>query len=156
MFAGGGSERAWGGHTSRIQGIDIDAQIDGLLRPDAFSDLPDDAMHANGVNLARLDDLEAAVTVILVVRGAGERGADAGVDVAVVGEETFLAGVVEVGAVVDAGLFGRGTAEDLRPPCVAVVGLSNLIRLLPPCNGDSCEGSVGGEKLTGGCRNGSH
>lgn len=111
-------------------------------------------MHADGVDLARLDDLESAVAVILVVRGTGERGADASVDVAVVGEEAFLAGVVEVRAVVDAGLFGWGTAEDFRPPCVAVVGLSNLIRLLPPCNGDNCERSVGVEKLTGGCRSG--
>lgn len=117
-----------GGRTSRIQGVDIDAQIDGLLGPDAFSDLLDDAMSADGVDGAGLDNLEAAVAVVFVVGGAGEGGADAGVDVAVVGEETFLAGVVEVRAVVDAGLFRGGSAEDFRPPCVAVVGLSNLVR----------------------------
>ncbi len=94
-------------------------------------------MHADGVDGARLDDLEAAVAVVLVVGGAGERGADAGVDVAVVGEEAFLAGVVEVRAVVDAGLLGGG----------AVVGLSNLVRLLRTAYGDNCEWGLKGRNL---------
>jgi hypothetical protein len=41
------------------------------------------------------------------------------VDVGVVGEETFLCRVEEVGAVVDAGLLGGRTAEDLWLPGVA-------------------------------------
>ncbi len=104
-------------------------------------------MHADGVDGARLDDLEAAIAVVLVVGGAGEGGADAGVDVAVVGEEAFLAGVVEVGAVVDAGLLGGRAAEDFRLPCVAVVGLSNLARLLHTACGDNCEWGLKGRNL---------
>ena len=77
-------------------------------------------MRAEGVDVARLDAREAAVAVVVVVREAGEGGADAGVDVGVVGEEALLGGVVEVGAVVDGGLAGRGAAEDLGPPGVEV------------------------------------
>jgi hypothetical protein len=42
------------------------------------------------------------------------------VDVGVVCEQAFLRGVEEVGAVVDAGLFAGGAAEDLGAPGVAV------------------------------------
>ncbi len=45
-------------------------------------------------------------------------------DVGVVGEETLFVGVVEVGAVVDGRLFGRGAAEDFGPPSVAKHGQS--------------------------------
>lgn len=76
-------------------------------------------MHANRVNLACLDDLKATVTVILVITGSGKSCADPCVNVAVVGEESFERRVVEIGAVVDAGLFARSTAEDFRSPCIA-------------------------------------
>jgi hypothetical protein len=105
--------------TSRIQGIDIDAQVDGVLQPNPLPDLLDDSISADLVNLPRLDDLETAVAVVLVVRRAGKGGADTGVDVGVVFEEAFLRGVEEIGAVVDAGLFGGRTAEYFGAPCVA-------------------------------------
>jgi hypothetical protein len=41
------------------------------------------------------------------------------VDVGVVCEQAFLCGVEEVGAVVNSGLFGGCTAEDLGLPCIA-------------------------------------
>ena len=87
---------------------------------DALVDLLDDARGADLVDFARLDDLEAAVAVVFVVTESGERRADAGVDVGVVAHEAFLCGVVEVGAVVDAGLFGGGAAEDFGSPGVQV------------------------------------
>jgi hypothetical protein len=46
------------------------------------------------------------------------------VDVGVVGEEAFLCGVEEVGAVVDAGLLGGRTAEYLWLPGVAIYFVS--------------------------------
>lgn len=70
----------------RVQGIDIEGQVDGVGRADALDDLLDDALGADLVDLAGLDDLEAAVPVVLVVAGPAERGADARVDVGVVGE----------------------------------------------------------------------
>ena len=45
-------------------------------------------------------------------------------DVGVVGEETLFVGVVEVRAVVDGRLFGRGATEDFGPPGVAEKGQS--------------------------------
>jgi hypothetical protein len=105
--------------TSRIKSIDIDTQIHRLLRSDPVLDLLDDAISTDLVDLTCLDDLETAVAVVLIVRGAGERRADAGVDVGVVGQEAFLCGVEEIGAVVYAGLFGWGAAEDFGSPCVA-------------------------------------
>ena len=72
-------------HTSRIKRIDINTQIHRLLRPDSIPDLLDDACRADGVDLSRFRDLEAAVAVVFIVAEAGQGGADAGVDVAVVG-----------------------------------------------------------------------
>lgn len=70
---------------SRVQGIDIDGQIHGILCPDPVADGLDDALGADGVDFSGFDAREAAVAVVIVVRGAGEGGADAGVDVGVVG-----------------------------------------------------------------------
>lgn len=77
----------------------------------------DDALGTDLVDFAGLDDLKAAVAVVLVVAGPAQGRADAGVDVGVVGEQALLSGVVEVGAVVDGSYLGRGAAEDLGFPC---------------------------------------
>lgn len=45
-------------------------------------------------------------------------------DVGVVGEETFLRGVEEVGSVVDAGLLAGSTTEDLGLP-----GITKAVRI---------------------------
>ena len=117
-----GSRRTGRGdsHTSRIQGIDVDTQIHGFRSPDSILDLLDDARHADRIDLPCLDDLEAAVSVVVVVGQAGKGGADAGVDVGVVGQQAFFVGVVEVRAVVDGGLFRGRAAEDFGSPGVAV------------------------------------
>ena len=108
-----------GERTGRIQGVDVDAEVDGLLGPDALANLRDDARGADRVDLAGLDDLEAAVAVVLVVRGPGQRRADPGVDVGVVGEQAFLRRVEEVRAVVDGGLLRGRAAEDFGLPGIA-------------------------------------
>jgi hypothetical protein len=79
-------------------------------------------VHADCVDLAGLDDLEATVAVILVVAGARERRPNAGVDVTVICKKTFLRGMVEVRAVVDARLVRWGSAEDLGFPSVPNLG----------------------------------
>ena len=81
-----GVVRRGGKPTGRIQGIDIDAQIHGAFCADPLTDLGDDAIDPNLVDLARLHNLEAAVAVIVVVAEPGQGGPDAGVDVAVVGQ----------------------------------------------------------------------
>ena len=114
--------RSWRrGRTSRIQRIDVDAEIYWFLAH-SLADFLNDTFCADGVDFSRFDDFEAAIAVVVVVAHAGKGGADAGVDVGVVGEETFGVGVVEVGAVVDGGLLCRGAAEDTGTPCVAVKG----------------------------------
>ena len=105
--------------TSRIKSVNVDTQIHGLLRAYPVLDLLDNAIDANLVDFACLDNLKAAVAVVFVVGRARQRGPDAGVDVGVVGEQAFLCGVEEVGAVVYAGLFRGGAAEDFGTPCVA-------------------------------------
>ena len=90
-----------GALTGRIESIDIDTEIDGFRRADSVSDFLDDARRPDRVDFAGLDDFETAVAVVVVVAEAGEGGADAGVNVGVVGEETFFVGVVEVCPVVD-------------------------------------------------------
>lgn len=104
------------GLTSRVERVDVQAQVHGISGTHALADLLDDAVRPDGVDLARLDDLEAAVPVVLVIRGPAERRADAGVDVGVVLEEALLRRVVEVRPVVDAGYLGGGAAEDLGAP----------------------------------------
>ena len=113
----GGSRR---GRKGRVEGVDVDAEVDGVGGADTVADLLDDACRADGVDGAGFDDLEAAVAVVGVVGGAGEGGADARVDVGVIGEEALFVGVVEVGAVVDGGLVGWGAAEDFGAPGVEV------------------------------------
>ena len=108
--------------TGGIQSVDVDTQVNRLLRADPVADLAHNPVHANGVDLAGLDDFEAAVAVVVVVGEAGQGGADAGVDVGVVGQEALGVRVVEVGAVVDGRLRRGGPAEDARFPCVAVGG----------------------------------
>lgn len=48
-------------------------------------DFLDDPLGAEGVDFARFDDFEAAVAVVGIVARSGYCGADAGVDVCVVG-----------------------------------------------------------------------
>ncbi len=108
------------GRERRIQGIDVDAQVDGVVRPDAIADRLDDARCADGVDVPRLDAAEATIAVVGVVAQPGQGGADPGVDVGVVGQQALLAGVVEVGAVVDGGLFTWGAAEHAGFPGVEV------------------------------------
>jgi hypothetical protein len=104
--------------TSWVKSIDIEREVDGPSGPHAVSDLLDDAVQADGVNLAGLHDLEATVSVVLVVAGPAQGGADTGVDVGVVGEQAFLRSVVEVCTMVDASHLARGSTKDLGLPGV--------------------------------------
>ena len=104
----------------RVKGIDVDREVDRVLVSDALVDFLDDTGGADLVDLTGLDNLEAAVAVVLVVGEAGQGSADSGVDVGVVAHQTLLCGVVEVGSVVDAGLLGGCAAEDLWSPGVEV------------------------------------
>lgn len=103
--------------TSRVQSVNVQAEVDRVLRAHTLANLLDDALGSDGVNLARLYNLEAAVAVILVVRRTAERRADAGVDVGIVAEQAFHRCVVEVGAVIDAGDLGRRATKNLGTPC---------------------------------------
>lgn len=104
----------------RVQCVDVDGQIHGVLGADAFADAANDTLDADGVDLAGLDAREAAVSVVVVIRGPGQSGPDPCVDRAVVGQQSFLARPVEVRAVVDGRLLGRCTPKDLGLPCVQV------------------------------------
>lgn len=76
--------------TGRVKSVNVQRQIHRVLGPYAVENLLDDAIGSDDVNFARLDNLEAAVSVVFVVTGAAQRRADAGVDVGVVGEESLL------------------------------------------------------------------
>lgn len=110
--------RACGGGKGRVERVDVNAQVDGVLGAHPVPDLADDALGADGVNLTGLDDLETAVAVILVVAGAGQGGPDTRVDVCVVLEQTLHGCMIEVRAVVDGGNLGGRAAEDLGLPSV--------------------------------------
>lgn len=107
--------------TRRVRNHLLRENVDGgtgTQRTDALVDLLNNALSANLVNLPGLDNVEAAVSVVLVIGKTGEGGTDTGVDVGVVAEKTLLGGVVEVSTVVDGRLLGRRTTEDLGAPGV--------------------------------------
>ena len=105
-------------HTSRVQRIDINTQIHWLLCPNSIPDLLDNARRADAVDFASFRNLKAAIAVVFVIAGTGQSGANAGVDVGVVGQQALFMSMVEVGAVVDGGLFAGSATEDFGPPCV--------------------------------------
>lgn len=116
--------------TSWIKGVDVDAQVHGLLRTNPVPDLLDDTISTDLVNLSSLHDLEAAVAIILIVGGSRQCRANTGVDVGVIGKEALLRSMEEVRAVVDASLLARRATEDLRLPGVAKRNVS-FVRLCP-------------------------
>ena len=75
-----------GGHTSRVQRIDVNTQIHWLRCPNSISDLLDDARRADAVDFASFGNLKAAVAVIFVVAETGQSSANASVDIRVVGQ----------------------------------------------------------------------
>ena len=78
----------------RVEDVDVDREIDGRVA-DSLADALDDALGPDLVDRARLDEVEAAVAVVVVVRRAGEGGADTGVDRGAVGDQALLGGVVD-------------------------------------------------------------
>ena len=102
--------------TGRVEGVDIQRQVHGELGANSVPDPLDDAVGADGIDLAGFHDLEAAVAVVLVIARPAESGADTGVDVGVVAQQALLSGMVEVRSVVDAGHLGGRATEDLGAP----------------------------------------
>ena len=91
--------------TGRIKCVNVDAEIDGFAGTAPISDFLDNASRPDRVDLPRLDDLEPAIAVIIVIAGAGQGGANAGMNVTIVGQKAFSVRVEEIGAVIDGGLF---------------------------------------------------
>src|SRR4051812_11762927 len=55
--------------TGWIKSININRKINRLGKPNTLFDLVDDPMDSNGIDIAGFDDLETAITIILVIRG---------------------------------------------------------------------------------------
>jgi hypothetical protein len=85
----------------------------------------------DGVDLTGLDNLEAAVSVIFIVRGSRQRSADTRVNVAVVPQQTFLCRMEEVSSVIDGRDFAWRTAKDFGLPSVAAGKLVNFGEPIP-------------------------
>lgn len=80
--------------------------------------LLDDAVHSNCINLSCLHYLKSTISIIFIVTWAAQSCSDSSVDVAVVGQQAFLRGMVEICAVVDAGDFAGRATEDLGLPSI--------------------------------------
>lgn len=102
--------------TGRVKRVNVQTQVDWILGANSVANLLDDSINANGINLSRLHNLEAAVSVVFVVGRSTQRRADAGVDVGVILQQTLLRSMVEVGAVVNASDLGRRAAKNLGSP----------------------------------------
>lgn len=81
-------------------------------------DFLDDACGANGINLTGFHDLKSTIPIVVVVGQSAQRRADAGMNVAVVSQKTLLRGVIEVSAVVNAGLLSGCSTKNFWPPGV--------------------------------------
>lgn len=75
-----------GEYTGGIQGVNVDGEVDWFLSPDSISNLLYDATHANLINLPRFHDLKTAISVIVIIAQATQRGTDPSMDVRVVRE----------------------------------------------------------------------
>ena len=122
MSAGGdeGAGREGKRRTCWVQGVDVDGQIDWLLRADSVSDFLDDARHANRINFPRFHNLEPAIPIIVVVAQPAQRCANPGVYVCIIRQQSLSVRVVEIRAVVYRSLQCRGSAEDFGFPGVEV------------------------------------
>lgn len=108
--------------TGRIKGVNVDAEIDWFAGTDPIPDFLDNASRPDCVDLTRLDDLEPAVAVVVVIAEAGQRGANARVNVGIVGQKAFSVRVEEIGAVVDGRLLAWSATEDFGPPSISLKG----------------------------------
>lgn len=106
--------------TRRIKSVNVDAKIDGFAGTDPISDFIDNTSRPNRVDLARLDDLESAVAVVVVIAEAGQGGTNAGVNIGIVGQKAFPVRVEEIGAVIDGSLLAWSATEDLGPPSISL------------------------------------
>lgn len=59
------------GSESGIKSVDVDTQIHRIGRADSILDLLDDAFGTNLIDLASFNNLETAVTIVLVVGRSG-------------------------------------------------------------------------------------
>jgi hypothetical protein len=107
--------------TRGIKSINIDAEIDRVFGAYSVSDFFDNTVGTNLVNLAGLDNLKAAISIVLIVTWARERGADARMDVGVVGKQALLGSMIKICAVIDASLLRGCASKNFWLPCVAVV-----------------------------------
>ncbi len=111
QFSGRPSARLGGagaGRQAGIQDVDVDGQVYLPVCADAVHDGGNDAGGAEVVDVVGADAQEALAAVVVVVGKvvAGEAGAEAGVDGGAVGDEAFIGGQPEHGAVVEFALLG--------------------------------------------------
>lgn len=106
--------------TGRIKSINVNAEVDRFAGSNPISDFLDNASRPNRIDLARLDDLESTVAVVIIVAEAGQGGANARVNICIVGQKAFSVRMEEIGTVVDGGLLTWGATEDLGPPSIAL------------------------------------
>lgn len=77
------------GRTSRIQGVNVNAEIYRLARTNPVFYLLNNPGRPDRVNLASLDNFEAAITIIFIVAEARQGGPDASMDIGVICEQAF-------------------------------------------------------------------
>jgi hypothetical protein len=77
-------------------------------------------VHADSVNFTSFNNFKSAITIILIIARPRQRGANAGMNVAIVGEQAFLRSVIEICTMIDTGLLGRSTSEYFWLPCITI------------------------------------
>lgn len=58
------------GRTSRIQSVDINAQVDWFCNPDPVSNFLDNSLRADSIYFPCLNNFKAAITIIIIVAGS--------------------------------------------------------------------------------------
>lgn len=110
------------GHTSRVQGVNVDTEIHRLARADSIYYFLDNPGRPDRVNRTSFDNFEAAIAVIFIVAETRQGCPDASMNIGVVGEQTFQVGMIKVGPMVDRCLRGWRPTEHFGPPGIPFHG----------------------------------
>ena len=107
--------------TSRIQSININAQVHWLGQANPISNFLDDTTHADSIDLTGFNNLETTVAIVIVIAKTGEGGSYASMDIGIISEKAFFVSVIEVCAMVDRCLISGRATKHFRPPCISTI-----------------------------------
>lgn len=81
---GRAGQGGWG-RTSRVEGIDIDAEVHRLLSAHTVPNLLNNPLHPNRINLPGLHNLKPTIPIIIIITHPTQRRANPGMNIRIIG-----------------------------------------------------------------------